>query len=1015
MEMVSFASHLWSELLCALRERVNSSQFGRKVVIVGSSLVKERVMEALLKEDGVVFGIKVLDLSSAMDFFHHVCGCAQEKQTPSAALLSTHLELVLDICPDMESYLQGGAQKRRRSFADRMAQLFIQYGKYGASGLPEWEKKEGWQQQLWGEVKKAWSFPCELEMKEPPFPVEVHLFGLPYIPELFQRELTYLAQYWSVFAYHFSPSSEYWEDLCTEKEGIHLEHAELGHPLLANFGSIGRKMFDFYQTKNAVSSYPLTTPHSVLSSLQNDIVSLQETHISADHSLQLHSAPSKKDEVEGLLKSLLSFINENPKILPEDIVVYAPDISAYFPYIQFCFGRENSPLGFCVEGLESSGASEYIQGLMHLFRLAEGRWDVQEVLKIFHFSPLLDRFGISRDEVMQIRVWVLRAEVRWGQSAQHRNEVLASEVSDEGTWEDGITRLLFGLAASSDNGSAVTIELSDANLLGKLALLVESLWDDLSLLRTGNMTISAWILYIQCIAKAYFVSDGSSLLEDGLRELSTLQIDQCVKFAPLRYFLEKVFKQKGRTSSRGRNVIRFQSLKSGNVVESKVIWVMGMEEGAFPRSRSFEHLDSLNRKDWAPNPGLEDRYAGLELLLSAKERCVFSYVSLCPQDGKEVSPSLLVTEIEHALEKKGTKFFCVDHPPIPFAAQYFQEDSFPKSFDIDEYLSAKSFYMKEEEVPSPLFPEFYGEYSESPRNETLKSVVRASDLIKLMRNPLQLYFNETLCVYEKRWDRFAGEEEKEFVCSHLDRYLLRQEGLSGDKLTSRLPLGPFREVAEKQVLGEVDNYLENFAKLQVDPADRFSVTLSPHCSVAYMQGKNWILPPLEIPIDQERSVQIHGRVDDLCSQGVLIYQKKSIRAELTALPKILIWAALPPFPGKMSAKALFLDKGLSKTFPQELACESLGNLIQYYEEAVEKGSPLHPLFFEQLFAGDEESAQRVIEKTFRGDNSFLDTYLEWLTLTQEPFAVSRLKELWGSTMEKRLASLAQWVKSGEIS
>jgi len=59
MEMVSFASHCWSEHLRVLKERIHHGPFTRRVVVVGGPLIKEMLMAALLKDDGVVFGLKI--------------------------------------------------------------------------------------------------------------------------------------------------------------------------------------------------------------------------------------------------------------------------------------------------------------------------------------------------------------------------------------------------------------------------------------------------------------------------------------------------------------------------------------------------------------------------------------------------------------------------------------------------------------------------------------------------------------------------------------------------------------------------------------------------------------------------------------------------------------------------------------------------------------------------------------------------------------------------------------------
>jgi exodeoxyribonuclease V gamma subunit len=79
----------------------------------------------------------------------------------------------------------------------------------------------------------------------------------------------------------------------------------------------------------------------------------------------------------------------------------------------------------------------------------------------------------------------------------------------------------------------------------------------------------------------------------------------------------------------------------------KVICLIGMNDGAFPRSDRHLSFDLMAQKPRLGDRSLraDDRYLFLETLLSARQRLHLSYVGQSIRDNSEAPPSVLVSEL----------------------------------------------------------------------------------------------------------------------------------------------------------------------------------------------------------------------------------------------------------------------------------------------------------------------------------------------------------------------------------
>lgn len=767
--------------------------FAKKYIFLPELSLKNTLMTRFLSDHklNVVTGIEFQELGSGVQALFRIA-TGKTLLFPPLDLLSLHLEPFLD--------------EENPQLATLLSSEFLKYGKFGGEPL------KGWQKELWDKAFREWNTPCDLlsvPLNPTKKPLEIHLFNFPFLPKLYHHFFAKLSQFFPVHYYQFSPCQEFWSDLTTEREKQKLiqkdphvaPFLEGGHPLLANFGKLGRENFRLFEEEDFLfeEHYLPSEKKTALGTLQNALLTLQETPLHQDASIRLFSASSKLREIEILFITLLE--TSTP---PSEIQIFAPNIADYAPYIEHVFGAEDSPFDFTIRDLPKQ---PLLESFMHLFALDRFAPDpVFRLLTSPYFSLLTPK------EVQQFRSWIDKAGVKWGVDNKHRKELLPGylEESESGTWEQAFTHLLDNLVflpQSLSPWDLPYLDFSDAELLGKGISTIRSLRKDLDFIQNARLTLADWAREMHTLFNRYFTvpeeeTPSYARFEEKLqmlRELSPMNTN-LYSFPSIKRYLASTLKEKkGVRRSKQLEALTFRSLKLGSILSSEIIVLLGMNENAFPRPNIFSSLSLLSAKsDFCPLPSDEDRYLFLEALLSAKETLLISYQNVSDEDGKETPPSLLLQELNLQAETP---------PPFPFHHHYFKE---PKAYPKRHFLQAKAFYAPPKKIP------FIPEYCTLtplpiPSKELLQ--IDIAHLSRFAKNPLRYYCNHTLNLYFP----YEDQTDEEFQLSPLKKSQLFQETFQEADLRGQVPLGRFKEVAKRRLSEDpppeilpIDLPLENF-------------------------------------------------------------------------------------------------------------------------------------------------------------------------------------------------------------
>ncbi|GLR63589.1 exodeoxyribonuclease V subunit gamma [Marinospirillum insulare] len=634
-------------------------------------------------------------------------------------------------------------------------------------------------------------------------------------------------------------------------EDLHLE----GHPLLASWGKQGRDYLHLLDEQDEPDSYreklasikrsidlyrdPLDEGNSLLNQLQSDIYNLrplkerQELNTpidpEKDTSLQFLVAHSAQREVEILHDQLLATFEkaqqEGKELPPREVLVMVPDINVYAPHIQAVFGRyagkyeERDPrfLPFHITDQSQRGQNTLLIALEKLLQLPSSRFAVSELLDLLDTPALRENYQLEEADLPRLKEWIQGANIRWGLNAQQRGDLGLPE-EEQNTWLFGLRRLLLGFASGASE-SWQGIEPHDevagleAALLGPLAQLLNDLETTLNELQKKH-TPAAWLTTFTNLTQRFFVetsqADGWALvnLENQLENLEKVwqhaSLNQ--QELPLEVVAEELLSaldQPTLTQKFLGGSINFATLMPMRAIPFKQVWLLGMNDGDYPRSVRPADFD-LMAKDYRPGDRSrreDDRYLFLEALLSAREKLVISWIGRSIRDNTPRPASVLVGQLRDHLAagwNLNLEDLTTEHSLQAFSRQYFMPNRLPQIFTYAHEW--RRLHESPEKVEQDLPPW----QAEAP--------VTLKELAAFLRHPVKTFYTQRLGV---NWynQNETLEDEEAFTLNGLEVWSLQNKMI--EQITQALALQPEQPIS--LLLKETAAKIERSGDLAVPP------------------------------------------------------------------------------------------------------------------------------------------------------------------------------------------------------
>jgi exodeoxyribonuclease V gamma subunit len=299
------------------------------------------------------------------------------------------------------------------------------------------------------------------------------------------------------------------------------------------------------------------------------------------------------------------------------------------------------------------------------------------------------RFGINLDDIEKITHWLELSCVHWGLNKAHKQQVLrqsqVADVSEENykqenepvvsdlnsasnsfTWQQGLSRLMRGFAFADHSVIyqnqllLPTIEGSDSELLGKLMLIIEQL--QLTAINMSKArTAVQWQQFLFDLLQQLFDDEsdnGLNIIRTAIESLVEYcqhgAYDSAISLAVIRDFLNNHFSQPdpGRQFMIGQ--VTFCSMMPMRSIPFKIIAVLGLNDGEFPRQRqplSFDLMTTTPAQLGDRSRRGDDRYLFLEAVISARQALYLSYQGKNIKNNKDRQPSLVLKELMEYLAR----------------------------------------------------------------------------------------------------------------------------------------------------------------------------------------------------------------------------------------------------------------------------------------------------------------------------------------------------------------------------
>lgn len=675
---------------------------------------------------------------------------------------------ILTALPNLESaevsaYLAGDEDARRRfQLAEHLAGVYTQYLLYRPDWILAWEQAgahdrsssdHDWQAALWRQLQAAIARPHRarrsaalldaLAGDPEPSTTPLHVFGVSHLPPDVLQALQVSARRTPVHLYFPDTCREYWSDLRSRRFQLQQEgdpdalYYEIGHPLLVALGRIAQ---DFCITLDECDALELRDPldeaepsaetPTLLARLQSSIRCLQPELVGTpireamadagescdlppalrhDASLRVHACHTRLRELEVLKNAILRCLADNPDLQHRDIVVMAPDISAYAPYLAAVFGEPAkyrdvpAHIPWHLADVGMARTHPLLGAFSQVLDLAESRFTVSEVFDLLDVPALARRFALDGADRDALEAWLHRAHVAWGLDAAMKAEV-GAEAVDANSWQFGLDRMYAGLIAGDDDKDRLLDDIlplpgvsgGATEALGQL----DRLLDQLRRARTAFGTerpLAAWSQWLLQLIDALFLADPRDEAEnhalDSLRRLAADLGSQAEETGlttnlPWSVVREALRGALGAVPERQAFLlggVTFCGLVPQRSIPFRLVCLLGMNEGEFPRPGQDAGINRIPRQ---PRHGdrdtrNEDRYLFLEALMSARETLHISYIGEGVRDGKPRNPAAPLAELLQFLDEQygisadehSDRPWLVRHPLQPFDARYYERDA----------------------------------------------------------------------------------------------------------------------------------------------------------------------------------------------------------------------------------------------------------------------------------------------------------------------------------------------------
>lgn len=573
----------------------------------------------------------------------------------------------------------------------------------------------------------------------------LHVFGTSHLAPRELEALRAYAEHALVALYLPDPCNEYWDVLAADASADAWRTTEeqlvdaagggdwfhpQSHPLLARWGRLGQQFF------SAIADGPLredirhhadldeAPPKNLLERVQASIRRLEPASITfhadaaEDASLRVHRCHTPLRELEVLRDVLLDArtggIDGKP-IEPGEMLVMAPDITRYLPLLPAVFGRPGdarADLPYHTADAPMASTHPLFNAFARLLEVAGSRITAPAIADLLALPEIARRLGLDDEDRDALLRTLAESRAAWALDARHRAGFgVPGHPANSLGW--AMDRMLAGYLVSDapSPDSETLLELADGETLlplgglhGPQAAALGALDGLLGILQElqswqqQTYKASEWARRLGILAsQALRVDPQDAAAREAFDALA--QMFRAIASEPAAADLDPVLHWQvvaERLRQQLASVPERQPFLLGGItfcgmvprrsIPFRLIAVLGLDEGEFPRSVPDAGLDLMAR---LPRMGdreqrSDDRYLFLETLMAAREQLHLFHVGEGAHDGKPRNPAAPLAELMEVLdaaagipadaspaERDAARTWQLEHPLQPFDARAF--------------------------------------------------------------------------------------------------------------------------------------------------------------------------------------------------------------------------------------------------------------------------------------------------------------------------------------------------------
>ncbi|RUO36808.1 exodeoxyribonuclease V subunit gamma [Aliidiomarina shirensis] len=507
-----------------------------------------------------------------------------------------------------------------------------------------------------------------------------------------------------------------------------------------------------------------------------------------DQSISFHRCHSRQREVEVLQDNLLAAFAANPSLRARDVIIMTPDIGDYAPHINAVFGRisrdDERYLPYSLADQANRGRVPLFIALEYLLSLPDQRVTLNEVFDLLDVPAIQRRLQLKPEVLPQLRLWLTEAGARWGIDSEHRQVFDLAAMGDAFSWAFAVERMLLGYAMGEHEqwqGRLPYAEIGGLSAadLGPILQFIQQLkhWTQ-TLAAQPERTFSEWQSLLNgsdnLLTTFFDVQDDTDerlyvQLNEALERLSDAvlagEFDGTLSLPVLRDAWLAEAEQSGLSQKFMAGKITFSTLLPMRAIPFQHIYILGLNDGEYPRSRRPDDFDlmGLNYRPGDRSRRDDDRYLFLEALLSARSALYLSWVGRSDRDNTEKPASVLVNQLRDMLEQgwlveSGNVLAALthDYPLQPFSNAYFNGDFSTYAQEWEHaYTGTTSHSEHTKLAPLPELP-----------------ALSLLGLQQFLRNPVRYFIAERFRARDYQ-DDLVLEDDEPFQLDGLQSYVLK--------------------------------------------------------------------------------------------------------------------------------------------------------------------------------------------------------------------------------------------------